>query len=69
MKRLFTILLSACICCMASAQPDKWFNKSAKAVFTLKTFDASGTLIGSSNGYFVTAAEHLCNLVDAFIVV
>lgn len=55
MKRLFTILLSACICCMASAQPDKWFKKSAKAVFTLKTFDASGTLIGSCNGYFVTA--------------
>ena len=55
MKRLFSILLAVFVCGMASAQPDKWFKKSAKAVFTLKTFDASGTLIGSSNGYFVTA--------------
>lgn len=47
--------MAACICSIVSAQPDKWFKKSAKAVFTLKTFDASGTLIGSSNGYFVTA--------------
>ena len=55
MKRLFTILLSACICGMVCAQPDKWFKKSSKAVFTLKTFDESGTLIGSSNGYFISA--------------
>ena len=55
MKRIYIYLLATFICGIASAQPDKWFKKSAKAVFTLKTFDESGALIGSSNGYFVTA--------------
>ena len=40
---------------MASAQPDKWVKKATKAVFTLKTFNADGELIGSSNGFFITA--------------
>lgn len=40
---------------MVSAQPDKWVKKASKAVFTLKTFNADGSLIGSSNGFFVTA--------------
>ena len=55
MKRIYIYLLATFICSIVSAQPDKWFKKSAKAVFTLKTFDESGALIGSSNGYFVTA--------------
>ena len=55
MKRFITILLSVCVCCMASAQPDKWVKKATKAVFTLKTFNADGELIGSSNGFFITA--------------
>ena len=40
---------------MASAQPDKWVKKASKAVFTLKTFNANDELIGSSNGFFITA--------------
>lgn len=36
------------------AQP-KWAKKASKAVFTLKTFDEQGTLLGSSTGCFVTA--------------
>ena len=35
----------------AGAQP--WVKKAAKSVFTLKTFDAQGSLLGSGNGVFV----------------
>ena len=35
-----------------SAQPD-WAKKASKAVFTLKTFTADGTLISSNNGLWV----------------
>lgn len=55
MKKIITILFAACVCCMASAQPDKWVKKASKAVFTLKTFTANDELIGSSNGFFITA--------------
>lgn len=48
------ILFAACVCCMANAQPDKWVKKASKAVFTLKTFNAEGSLIGSGNGFFIT---------------
>ena len=43
------------MCCMVNAQPDKWVKKASKAVFTLKTFNADGSLIGSGNGFFITA--------------
>ena len=46
---------------MLSAQPS-WVKKSAKSVFTLKTFAADGSLIGSSNGFFVgTNGEAISN--------
>lgn len=38
--------------CASFSQPS-WVKKTAKSLFTLKTFDASGTLIGSANGVFV----------------
>ena len=38
--------------CAADAQP-AWVKKASKSVFTLKTFAADGSLIGSSNGFFV----------------
>ena len=41
------------IVCTAEAQP--WARKAANAVFTLKTFSADGTLLASSNGFFVSA--------------
>ena len=48
--------LSFIICsfsfCPASAQ--SWAKKAAPAVFTLKTFSADGTLLASSNGFFVS---------------
>ncbi len=39
--------------CTLSAQPG-WVSKAAKSVFTLKTFGADGSLIGSTNGFFVS---------------
>lgn len=35
------------------AQPN-WVKKATKSVFTLKTFGADGTLIGSANGFFTS---------------
>ena len=55
MKKIIMILFAACVCCMVNAQPDKWVKKASKAVFTLKTFNADGSLIGSGNGFFITA--------------
>ena len=55
MKKIIIILFAACVCCMVNAQPDKWVKKASKAVFTLKTFNADGSLIGSGNGFFITA--------------
>ena len=57
MKRLL-ISLSVIICYLAllpataGAQPG-WVKKATKSVFTLKTFAADGSLIASSNGFFV----------------
>ena len=55
MKRIITILFAVCVSFAASAQPDKWVKKASKAVFTLKTFNANDELIGSSNGFFISA--------------
>ena len=37
-----------------SAQSPSWAKKAAQGVFTLKTFNADGQLIGSSNGFFTS---------------
>ena len=44
-----------------SAQPG-WVKKATKSVFTVKTFSADGSLIGSSNGFFTgTDGEAVSN--------
>ena len=44
-----------------SAQPS-WVKKATKSVFTVKTFSADGSLIGSSNGFFTgTNGEAISN--------
>ncbi|MGN0282103.1 MAG: hypothetical protein ACI4B3_07375 [Prevotella sp.] len=53
MKRIVAILLTAFICSISSAQPDSWAKKAAKSLFTMKTFDDKGGLLGSGNGFFV----------------
>lgn len=40
------------VVCVLFSQPS-WVKKTAKSVFTLKTFDAAGSLIGSAGGVFV----------------
>lgn len=56
-QRLVTACLGFCLLTllpsMVSAQPG-WTSKAAKSVFTLKTFSADGTLLGSTNGFFVS---------------
>ena len=37
----------------AQAQTPKWAKKTAKALFTLKTFDKEGALVGSATGFYV----------------
>lgn len=52
-KSLIIILcLLACLCTQTEAQPS-WSKKASKAVFTLKTFRADGSLLASSNGFFI----------------
>lgn len=48
---LFT-LHSSLFVCPIGAQPS-WVKKASKSVFTLKTFAADGTLLGSANGFYV----------------
>lgn len=52
MIRILYMMVALLVLCKVQAQP-KWVKKAAKSVFTLKTFAADGTLVGSSNGFFV----------------
>lgn len=52
MKRILTIICIILTSNLIMAQP-AWIKKAAKSVFTVKTFDANGTMIGSSNGFFI----------------
>ena len=51
MNRLFTLLGVLLLTVAATAQPS-WTKKATKAVFTLKTFNADGSLLASSTGFF-----------------
>lgn len=62
MKRiLLGLLLIICYLSICTAQPG-WVKKASKSVFTVKTFSADGSLIGSTNGFFVgTEGEAISN--------
>ncbi len=51
-KAMLTVCLALLTSLPATAQ--SWAKKAAGAVFTLKTFAADGTLLGSSNGFFIS---------------
>ena len=51
-RALSVMLLSFLTFIPLCAQP-AWVKKATKSVFTLKTFAADGSLIGSSNGFFI----------------
>lgn len=53
MKKKVLLILLAVMPLLAGAQPS-WVKKATKSVFTLKTFAADGSLIGSSNGFFTS---------------
>ena len=55
-KRLIlSLLFISCYLLISSvgAQTPSWTKKASKSVFTLKTFDDGGTLVGSTTGFFV----------------
>ena len=56
MRKLFTttILLILCSLLTLPAVAQDWVKKAAKSVFTVKTFNASNDLLGSTNGFFVS---------------
>ena len=51
MKRFYTIIGLLLTAATLVAQPG-WVKKATKSVFTLKTFAADGSLVGSTNGFF-----------------
>lgn len=54
MKRItFLLFITYLLLTPAKAQSPSWAKKAAGGVFTLKTFGADGSLLGSSNGFFV----------------
>ena len=55
MKQRFTTIVIMLLALSAAtlAQPS-WTKKASKSVFTLKTFNADGTLIGSAGGFFTS---------------
>ena len=55
--RWVTVISMSFVICQLSLSPagaqPSWVKKASKSVFTLKTFGADGTLLGSSCGFFV----------------
>lgn len=54
MRRISYLFVALLMCGMAMAQPESWAKKAVKSLFTVKTFDANGGLLGSGNGFFVS---------------
>lgn len=54
MKRLIYMIGCLLLAAASYAQTPSWAKKASQAVFTLKTFDANGQLLASSNGFFVS---------------
>ena len=62
MKRILLIFFAFHLSILASFAQPSWVKKATKSVFTLKTFDANGSMIGSSNGFFTgTNGEAISN--------
>ena len=54
MKRFISLSYALLAFITIMAQPS-WTKKTAKSLFTLKTFSSDGNLIGSSNGFFISS--------------
>ena len=57
MKRqhLFLIICSLLFSFTAAAQPSKWFKKARKAQLNIITYDGSGQILHTTNGFFIDA--------------
>ena len=53
MKKAITLSFILCMLFVSSVGAQSWTKKAAKSVFTLKTFDDKGTLLGSTGGFYV----------------
>lgn len=53
MKQILLILIAFQLSILTSIAQPSWVKKATKSVFTLKTFTADGSLIASSNGFFI----------------
>ena len=53
MKKILLILIASQLSIFTSIAQPSWVKKATKSVFTLKTFAADGSLIASSNGFFI----------------
>lgn len=66
MKRLSILLLLAlCLTGIATAQP-KWAKKAQRSVFTIKTFNADGSLKASATGFFTGTSGEAVGTLSAF---
>ena len=62
MKKFLLILITFHLSLFTSSAQPGWVKKASKSVFTVKTFSADGSLIGSTNGFFVgTEGEGISN--------
>ena len=62
MKKFLLILIIFHLSLFTSSAQPSWVKKASKSVFTVKTFRADGSLIGSTNGFFVgTDGEAISN--------
>ena len=62
MKKILLILIIFHLSLINSSAQPGWVKKATKSVFTVKTFSADGSLIGSTNGFFVgTEGEAISN--------
>ena len=52
-KAFVALFMVHCSFAVSPLVAQSWLKKATKSVFTLKTFDATGSLLGSSNGFFV----------------
>lgn len=52
-KAFVALFIVHCLFAVSPLVAQSWLKKATKSVFTLKTFDATGSLLGSSNGFFV----------------
>ena len=64
MRKLYIIIGMLLTTAVLNAQP--WVKKATKSVFTLKTFAADGSLIGSTNGFFTGEAGEAVSSFSPF---